>query len=85
MKPFVWCITEYDEKETLALEREEGREEGLKIGREEGLKIGREEGRIDALKTAARYLYNQGYPIEKIASTLDVSIVDVKTWLNEKE
>ncbi|MBP5621024.1 MAG: hypothetical protein J6X44_03310 [Thermoguttaceae bacterium] len=77
MKPFVWCITEYDEKETLALEREEGREEGLKIGREEG--------RIDALKTAARYLYNQGYPIEKIASTLDVSIVDVKTWLNEKE
>ncbi len=59
------CITEYDEKETLALEREEGR--------------------IEALKAAAKNLHSQGYPVEKIASAFDASVVDVKIWLNDGE
>ncbi len=82
-------VTEYDEKETLALEREEGREEGRAEGLEEGREVGRVEGRveerIEALKAAVKNLYNQGYPVEKIASAFDASVVDVKIWLNDVE
>ena len=39
------CITEYDEKRTMEMFREEGRVEGLEEGRIEGRVKGREEGR----------------------------------------
>ena len=41
------CITEYDEKRTMEMFREEGRVEGREEGRIEGRVEGREEGRIE--------------------------------------
>ena len=50
------CITEYDEKETMELFREEGREEGIKEGREEGIKEGREDGREEGSNLLAKLI-----------------------------
>ena len=36
----MWCITEYNEAETMELFKEEGREEGLEQGRKEGREAG---------------------------------------------
>ena len=56
-------LTQYDEKKTLAMEREEGREEGRVEGREEG----REEGKAEALKAVLLVLKAQGKTDEEIA------------------
>ena len=49
-------FTEYEEKETMELFREEGREEGIKEGREEGIKEGREEGREEGSNLLAKLI-----------------------------
>ena len=46
------CITEYDEAETMAMFKEEGRGEGLEKGRKEGLAEGLEKGREEGRKRA---------------------------------
>ena len=55
----IMFLTQYDEKKTLAMEREEGRVEG----REEG----REEGKAEALKAVLLVLKAQGKTDEEIA------------------
>ena len=49
-------FTEYDEKETMALFREEGREEGIKEGREEGREEGIKEGREEGSNLLAKLI-----------------------------
>ena len=46
------CITEYDEKKTMNMFKEEGLEEGL----EEGIKKGREEERLNAIRNMTEAL-----------------------------
>ena len=50
-------LTQYDEKKTLEMEREEGREEGRAEGLAEGEAKGRKEG-VDAFAAAVQEKYN---------------------------
>ena len=61
-------ITEWHLEDALAVEREEGREEGLSKGREEGLSKGRE-----ALLETARKLQAMGLSAEQIVAVTGLS------------
>ena len=57
----------------------EGKERGIEIGKERGIEIGQLQGRMES----ARRLHKMGLlPPDEIATLLDLSVEDLKIWLN---
>ncbi|GHV29897.1 hypothetical protein AGMMS4952_16210 [Spirochaetia bacterium] len=58
-------LLEWNLKDALAVEREEGIEEGFEIGRKEGIEMVREEARDEIIREVLE-LWKQGYRAEQI-------------------
>ena len=62
----VMFLTQYDEKKTLEMEREEGREEGRAEGKAEGEALGKTLGATEANERMATDMLKDGEPMSKI-------------------
>ena len=73
------CITEYDEKRTMELFREEGRAEGREEGRVEGRVEGRAEGREEGvLQTLWALVKDNILPVNTAAERVGMSVDEFK-------
>ena len=82
------CLTEYNEEETMAMLREEYKEEGLREGREQGLKEGRQKGRQEGRKLgheeALIDLMKDGIlSKEQVAGRLNISLKQLEEKIKE--
>ena len=69
----MWCITEYNEAETMELFKEEGREEGLAQGRKEG----KEEGLVKLI-TIIQKKVAKSKELKEIACDLEADEAEIR-------
>lgn len=53
--------------------------------RDESYAEGRNEGRVEQARITAHNLYVAGMSIEKIASAVNYSVDEVRTWIEKKD
>ena len=74
-------FTEWNLEDALKIEREEGREEGIKKGREEGIKKGREEGREQERRKMIQ-AFSKFLNHDQIAEALNIPVDEINLSLD---
>ena len=76
-------LTEYDEKKTMRMFREEawaaGRKEGIQIGKRDGMEKGLEKGQNQIIKRMAK----NGASAEEIARLTDLPVEEIRKVCQE--